>query len=525
VSAPPKVSVVVPVYNPGDDIDDCIRTALDQSLPADEYEVIFVDDGSTDATPARLDALAAEHANVRVEHIPNSGWPGKPRNVGIELARGEFVYFVDNDDWIGHEALERLHATAEHDDADVVVGKVVGHGRRTARPLFRKNRSGLGIDTPLLLGMLTPHKLFRRTLLEEHRIRFPEGRVRLEDHLFVVHAYLHTHRVSILADYPCYHWVRRDDGTNASSGRFDPVGYFQNLRDVLDLVDEHIEPGPLRDRLYAHWYRTKLLGRVGGATFARRDPDYRDELYGEIRQLALERFGEGVERRLSFPLRMRAALLRAGRLDALQELARFEGRLRARARLLRVANTADGVELQLEAGLASGAEPLRFLARDERFLLSPPDELASVLPERRLDATKALRGSKLDVVLRSARAAGEFLVSAEAELELGAGPDGEVEPVLAAHAVVDPRTAAAGRALDAGDWNLLARVTVSGFQAEERIRHPASRAPLVLRVDAGGGVRVVGKRTDTLRRWLRRPIAGMRRLTAAFRRAPARPDA
>src|SRR5919205_265381 len=84
----------------------------DQTLPADEYEAIFVDDGSTDDTPARLDALAAEHPHVRVEHIPNSGWPGKPRNVGIELARGEFVYFVDNDDWLGREALERLYSRA-----------------------------------------------------------------------------------------------------------------------------------------------------------------------------------------------------------------------------------------------------------------------------------------------------------------------------------------------------------------------------------------------------------------------------
>ena len=99
VSAP-KVTVVVPVYNPG------ARhrrlhplAARPVARRADEYEVIFVDDGSTDATPARLDALAAEHAHVRVEHIPNSGWPGRPRNVGIELARGEYVFFVDNDDW------------------------------------------------------------------------------------------------------------------------------------------------------------------------------------------------------------------------------------------------------------------------------------------------------------------------------------------------------------------------------------------------------------------------------------------
>src|SRR4051812_35302588 len=114
-----KVSAIVPVFDPGSRIDDCIRTLLDQSLPASDYEVIFVDDGSTDGTAQRLDALAAAHANVHVRHIPNSGWPGRPRNVGLDLARGEFVYFVDNDDWVGHEALERLYQRARRDEADV----------------------------------------------------------------------------------------------------------------------------------------------------------------------------------------------------------------------------------------------------------------------------------------------------------------------------------------------------------------------------------------------------------------------
>ena len=220
-----KVSAIVPVYNPGSNIDDCIDSLLNQSLPAGEYEAIFVDDGSTDATPARLDELARRHPNVRVAHIPNSGWPGRPRNVGVDMARGEYVYFIDNDDWVGPEALERLYATAQRDEADVVIGKVVAHGgRRTSRPMFRRNRSGLGIDRPLLLTMLTPHKLFRRAFLQEHAIRFPEGRVRLEDHIFVLHAYLHTDRVSILADYPCYHWILRDPDVNASSGQIEPVG-------------------------------------------------------------------------------------------------------------------------------------------------------------------------------------------------------------------------------------------------------------------------------------------------------------
>ena len=82
-----KVSVVVPVYNPGRYLDDLLASLARQSMPADEFEVVFVDDGSTDGSQLRLDELEASSANVRVIHIPNSGWPGRPRNVGIEAGR------------------------------------------------------------------------------------------------------------------------------------------------------------------------------------------------------------------------------------------------------------------------------------------------------------------------------------------------------------------------------------------------------------------------------------------------------
>ncbi|WP_405663301.1 glycosyltransferase [Streptomyces sp. NBC_00079] len=87
---PVKVSVIVPVYNPGPYIEDCISSLLKQSLPPDAYEVIFVDDGSTDRTPALLDALAAEEPRVRVFHQENSGWSGKPRNL-LEIERRDQV--------------------------------------------------------------------------------------------------------------------------------------------------------------------------------------------------------------------------------------------------------------------------------------------------------------------------------------------------------------------------------------------------------------------------------------------------
>ena len=77
-----RVTVVVPVYNPGPHIEGLLESLLGQSLPAGEYELLFVDDGSTDGTPERLAALARVRPNVRLERIPRSGWPGRPRNVG-----------------------------------------------------------------------------------------------------------------------------------------------------------------------------------------------------------------------------------------------------------------------------------------------------------------------------------------------------------------------------------------------------------------------------------------------------------
>src|SRR5690348_3643684 len=116
-----KVSVVVPVYNTGPHIEALVDSLVGQTLPQDEFEVIFADDGSTDATPARLDELAAQRPNMSVIHLPNSGWPGRPRNVGTDAARGEYVLYVDHDDWLGREALRRMTDYARENGSDIVI--------------------------------------------------------------------------------------------------------------------------------------------------------------------------------------------------------------------------------------------------------------------------------------------------------------------------------------------------------------------------------------------------------------------
>ncbi len=218
-----KVTVVVPTYNPGTSIDKLIDSLLRQSLPATEFEAIFVADGSTDSTPARLDELAAAHPHLRVLHVEHSGWPSRPRNLGVAEARGEYVQFVDDDDWLADEALERLYGYARENDADIAIGRMAGHGRSVPRSLFRVNRPDAKLDKSPLMESLTCHKMFRRAFLLEHDLRFPEeGRKRLEDHHLVTRAYLLSRRTCVLSDYTCYHHARRSDGANLTANRLSP---------------------------------------------------------------------------------------------------------------------------------------------------------------------------------------------------------------------------------------------------------------------------------------------------------------
>jgi glycosyltransferase involved in cell wall biosynthesis len=466
-----KVSVIVPVFDPGARIDRCIESLLGQSLSAAEYEVVFVDDGSTDGTGERLEELAAQYAHVTTVRIPNSGWPGRPRNVGIDTARGEFVYFVDHDDWIGPEALERLYATAIADHADLVIGKVVGHDKAVPRSLFRENVHDLGLRAAPF-NLLTPHKLFRRALLVEHGIRFPEGRRRLEDHMMVVPAYFKARRMAILADYPCYHWVNWTQGANASYAAPDPADYYADVREVLDIVDAHTEPGEFRDTLYGRWYRGKLLGRLGRNAFVERPEEHRRRVLDEVATLIDERFPPRLDAALVHNFRLRAALARRRDYDGLVALAELERDLRASARIRSYRGDGTWMTLELECWLRDEEHaPLSFARRDGRILWLAPEPLRAALRPEELDVTDELGNGRMQLLLSRAGDETDWLVPAELRLDVPEAPDGEpVRPAIAATARIAPTIGAAGRPLEAGDYELRAIIWIAGFSAHSLTR-------------------------------------------------------
>jgi hypothetical protein len=354
---------------------------------------------------------------------------------------------------------------AVQDAADVVVGKVVGHGKYVPPGLFRRNLHGVSLRDAPLVALLSPHKLFRRAFLAEHDLRFPEGRRRLEDHVFVMRAYFATDRVSVLADYPCYHWMRRGSD-NASSGEaWDPVMYYAAVREVLDIVDANTEPGAFRDGLYLRWYRAKTLGRVGGSRSAltTRPPAWQRAVFAEVRSIVAERFGEHLDALLPLNERRRAALVRAGDFDGLLAQAAFEKGLRAHGTLEEVRREGDASVLRVALRLRVGGEPLRFA----------PEDLAEVLA-----------GSWGQVLVRSTTSHSQDVLPAQARVH---EEDGEV--VLVLTATLDPRTAAAGAPLGTGDYDHPVIANVGGFVGDGVLTR-GGVLPVATRVAGGGSARV-----------------------------------
>ena len=466
----PRVSVIVPTFEPGPPFDDLMASLTGQTLPAAEVEVLLVDDGSGDDTPQRLAALAARHPNVHVERIEHSGWPSRPRNTGLDRATGEFVFFADQDDRLDPEALERLVARAQADGADVVLGKVVGHGRGVAAVLFEANRTDATLEWPPLVRLLTPHKLFRRAFLEEHGIRFPDDGVRLEDHVFGLSVYFAGARVSVLADHPVYHWIRHGPGENASFRRMDPASYYGRIRQLLDLIDAHVPPGPVRDRLYTHYLRSKLLARESGSAILDRSSEHQRAVHAAVRELLVERFPPELEDRLPLRLRRIAQLVRADDQAALMALARFEAGLRAEAVLVRRRRRGEVVDLRLEAALHTGDGPLTVRMAGIRLL-------ADALGEQ-VDLADAVRHAEARVSLRSAADGASFPLPCRHTVRLDPVAGTSFAPVVVIEATVDPRTAASGAALRPGRWHLRATVLLGGFdRGTDRFARRAGTAP------------------------------------------------
>ncbi|GIG67474.1 glycosyltransferase family 2 protein [Phytomonospora endophytica] len=315
----PTVSVVIPVYNVRPWLGECLDSVRRQTIGTARLEVIAVDDGSTDGSWEELSRLAAEFPELTAERLPaNSGGPGGPRNRGLELASGTYVFFLDGDDYLGDEALERLVAMAERASADVVLGRMAtppGHRDRAPKSMFGRSMEKADLYTSKVFNSLGPWKLFRRSLIEDNGIRFPEGVPRREDGPFTSLCYLKAATISIVADYDCYYLRQRADGSNATNQPPDYPALLDIAADLFGIVTDNVPRGEKRDRLLQRHVRTAVLTLFGGYWLATLSDTEKRGTFGKAHALLEEHLTDGILAALDPRRRLLSHLIAVGDFD------------------------------------------------------------------------------------------------------------------------------------------------------------------------------------------------------------------
>ena len=276
-SLEPLVSVIIPVYKTEAYLEKCVRSVIEQTYK--NLEIILVDDGSPDNCPAICDAYAAQDRRVRVIHKPNGGL-SDARNAGLDVMTGDYVAFVDSDDWIEPQMYEKLLYYLKQFHADIAFGGVADDFEQNGTTITTKT-SDYG-NTPFSLDHIEAmrryfhsswaawDKLYKATLFRD--IRYPVGEIN-EDEAIVLQLLSKCSRVCYSGEI-FYHYMKRPGSGSITAANFSvkKLAWQAHCRDNLEFVQAHY-PTLVSDA--AARYRGSLLWSL--TEIALSDEDYTRE--------------------------------------------------------------------------------------------------------------------------------------------------------------------------------------------------------------------------------------------------------
>ena len=201
----PEISIIIPVYNAARYLRECVDSILQQSFA--NFEIILIDDGSTDDSPQICDGYAACDQRVKVVHKPNAG-VSAARNDGLDRARAEYITFVDSDDWVEAGYIQTLLNYKQYDIVFFPHRFIYGTGF-TSEFKFREESGDAttmwGIvsnlknnDTHVNFYGYTWNKMFRREIIEKFHVRFVEGLRVSEDEVYTLDYCTHAQSIKVL---------------------------------------------------------------------------------------------------------------------------------------------------------------------------------------------------------------------------------------------------------------------------------------------------------------------------------------
>lgn len=213
-----KISVIVPVYNVEEYLPVCLNSILDQTYPV--YELILVDDGSEDNSGIICEQYAKKDSRIKVIHKKNGGL-SSARNAGIDIADGSYIAFIDSDDVVHPEYLERMLLTAKKENADIVACHFIKGENCQWKPL--KTGKEIRVGSQILDKMnvddvvvtVAWNKLYRRELFINTELRYPEGKI--HEDMFLTPQLLYHAKKMVLISEELYFYRQRPDSIMSAS--------------------------------------------------------------------------------------------------------------------------------------------------------------------------------------------------------------------------------------------------------------------------------------------------------------------
>lgn len=269
----PKVSVIVPIYNVAEQLPRCIESVLKQEER--NFELILIDDGSKDGSERICDKYAALDPRITVKHKDNEG-VSTARNIGLSVARGQWICFIDSDDWVEPLYISDMLALAD-DESTIVYGNLV-HDYDDAKPSVvgcdYKDADSCDLDSKEAARFIVSNriaengypvaKIFHRKILANGK-RFNPNLSYHEDHIFVLEHLLLAKRI-VLSSAPNYHYVHRKPGASLSKKRHPAGNMIAASSELLGAMDAVIARFTIEDPNYVKRLYTILgLNQLVGA--------------------------------------------------------------------------------------------------------------------------------------------------------------------------------------------------------------------------------------------------------------------
>ncbi len=215
-----KVSIIVPVYNVEEYLSKCLTSITNQTLK--DIEIICVNDGSTDNSLAILNEFAKKDSRIKVINETNNG-VAKTRNIGIEKATGEYIGFVDSDDYIDLDYFEKLYSSATQNNSDIAIASILKHKRFFNRYNAKYTKEEIAVDIQDKIKLCGDkkhfffyawNKIYKSSLIKENNIKFSEGQI-YEDVMFAIKALYYSNKIISVAGTK-YHYVEHKNSLTKS---------------------------------------------------------------------------------------------------------------------------------------------------------------------------------------------------------------------------------------------------------------------------------------------------------------------